>query len=70
MFCLSQLLFLIVLPNEAALSVDDVEVILHALFANISRLYIMDVRRSASSEHKGKLECPVALVTTENDVKV
>lgn len=70
-FFLSELLFLIVLPSSAVLSVDGVELnrsfpthCLHCIVANGSRLYIIDVSRGASSEYKGKLGCPVALVTT------
>lgn len=68
---ISQLLVLIVLLNSAVLSVDGVELnrsfpthCLHCTVANVSRLYIIDVGRRASSEHKGKLEHPVTAVTT------
>lgn len=61
-FFVSQLLFLIVLLSSAVLSVDGVELnesfptrCLHCTVANGSRLYIIDVSRGASSEHKIEL---------------
>lgn len=70
-FFLSQLLFLIVLRSSAVLSVGGVELnrlfpthCLHCTVANGSRLYIKDVSRGGSFEYKGKLGCPVTLLTT------
>lgn len=65
------------LLNSAVLSVDGMELkrsfpthCLHCAVVNVSRVYIIDVSRRASSQHKGKLECPVTLVTTQNYIKV